>query len=351
MFTTNLTFTSFLTFLAGSLLACLVLDQLYQRFSHKWTNEPPLLRYTIPFVGHALQYGADYPALFGRAQYVCIHRLSKHTSICLQESVSRWPAILTSAVRQTCLCKLIFHKRVLHPNSAQIFPHNRDVSVVFRRSKELSFLPLIEKYSGLAWGISKDGMRRLSQDGEDEESLFKNAHPFYRDALKPGPQLDAVTLKFLKFMDDALNEFDADANAGAPRSLFEWSRTILGLASTDAMMGPALLRDHVKDPHSFLTSALIVDGAFFFFVNKMPRFLGRKQYEAREEVLDALERYFSDPAAIAISAPMIKDREVQLREKGMSTRDIAAYTFSAYVVRPLFFSVPDRLLTLHRRMS
>lgn len=61
---------AFTTGLSLLLLLGVVLDQLYQRHSHKWTNEPPLLPYRIPFVGHGLMYGANKGALFKDARYV-----------------------------------------------------------------------------------------------------------------------------------------------------------------------------------------------------------------------------------------------------------------------------------------
>src|ERR1700683_4501561 len=47
-----------------------IVDQAYQRLSHKWTNEPPLLPYRIPIIGHALIFGSDCFGLFSSAQYV-----------------------------------------------------------------------------------------------------------------------------------------------------------------------------------------------------------------------------------------------------------------------------------------
>lgn len=51
-----------------TLLVAVILDQAYQRFSHKWTNEPPLLPYKIPIIGHALMYRSDPLGLFKAAK-------------------------------------------------------------------------------------------------------------------------------------------------------------------------------------------------------------------------------------------------------------------------------------------
>jgi hypothetical protein len=52
----------------------LIVDRAYERLSHKWMNEPPLLPYRIPIVGHALLYTSDYLRFFKYAEYV--HTLS-----------------------------------------------------------------------------------------------------------------------------------------------------------------------------------------------------------------------------------------------------------------------------------
>jgi hypothetical protein len=63
--------TAFYTSVIGFvLLAGVIIDQAYQRLSHRWTNEPPLLPYRIPIVGHVLMFRSDCLALFKAAQYV-----------------------------------------------------------------------------------------------------------------------------------------------------------------------------------------------------------------------------------------------------------------------------------------
>ena len=56
--------------ISAILFVIVLLDRAYQRLSHKWTNEPPMLPYTIPIVGHALLYASDYTRLFKYAEYV-----------------------------------------------------------------------------------------------------------------------------------------------------------------------------------------------------------------------------------------------------------------------------------------
>jgi hypothetical protein len=56
--------------LSAILFVGVIVDQAYQQLSHKWTNEPPLLPYRIPIIGHALMFGSDCFGLFRSAQYV-----------------------------------------------------------------------------------------------------------------------------------------------------------------------------------------------------------------------------------------------------------------------------------------
>ena len=178
-------------------------------------------------------------------------------------------------------------------------------------------------------------MKRLTEVDASGDSLFRNGHLFYRDALKPGPQLDALTLRFLHYLQKELDAFDniAHQTASIPTSLNTWSKTILGTASTNAMMGPSLLRAHPN----LLPSVWLVETGFFLFVNKIPRLLAWKHYRARDHVLEAFTSYFEDERNKEGGERMIWEREAQLRQKGLSTRDVAAYSYSVYAVRILPF--------------
>lgn len=171
-------------------------------------------------------------------------------------------------------------------------------------------------------------MKRLSSVDETGDSIFRNAHVFYRDALKAGPQLDSLTVNFLHYLRRSFDEFEAKHTADSDVSLFIWSKTMLGTASTNAMMGPALLRDNPN----LLPSVWLVEQGFFLFVNRIPRMFAKKQYRARDHVLKAFTNYFADGKNKEGSAPMMWEREVQLRAKGLTTRDIAGYSYSAFAV-------------------
>jgi hypothetical protein len=177
-------------------------------------------------------------------------------------------------------------------------------------------------------------MRRLSEVDETGDSIFRNAHVFYRDALKAGPQLDSLTVNFLRYLREVFDEFEAKPTSDT--SLHMWSKIMLGTASTNAMMGPVLLRGNPD----LLESVWLVESGFFLFVNRIPRIFAKKHYRARDHVHAAFTSYFSDEKNKEGSAPMIWDRVDQLRAKGMATRDVAAYSYSAYAVS-IFRGIKD----------
>jgi hypothetical protein len=48
-----------------------------------------------------------------------------------------------------------------------------------------------------------------SEVDESGDSLFRNAHEFYCDALRPGPSLEALTTKFLSYLQKGFDEYEA----------------------------------------------------------------------------------------------------------------------------------------------
>ena len=314
------------------LVAVLALDRLYQRFSHRWTNEPPMLPYRIPIVGHALMFGSDVFGLFRHAECVLLvpcglDNVLTRTDRETFPNCQPYSLMMFGKRLYVCFTSALFD---FISCSKQVFPDPKDVSTIFRNPKSLPFLPLIESLSGLAWDISPEGMKILTKvDPDTGDSLFRNAHVFYREALKPGPQLDTLTLNFLKHLNEALDAFDRENENSAIESpsLMRWSKQILGTASTNAMMGPTLLRANPD----LLPNVWLVEEGFFLFINKVPRIFARKQYEGRDRAIGAFDNYFAQKEEEREGCVrMIGERERELREAGLNNRDVAAYSYSAY---------------------
>jgi hypothetical protein len=170
-------------------------------------------------------------------------------------------------------------------------------------------------------------MSRLAEADGTGHSIFSGGHDFYKHALKPGPQLNLLTIKFLRHLRQSFDEFEA-TQASNDLTLYLWSKTMLGTASTNAMMGPALLRDNPD----LLSSVWLVESGFLLFINKVPRMFAKAQYKARDHVLKAFTDYLSDEVNEEEGSPMIWDRVVDMRARGMSMKDMAGYSYSAYAV-------------------
>lgn len=190
----------------------------------------------------------------------------------------------------------------------------------------------MESLVGPAWGITRDGLDRLGDVDEEGDSLFRNAHNFYRDSLKEGPQLDGLTLNFVKYVRMGLDDWFSKASGDVKEvNLRSWSRALLGAASTNAVMGPSIIQNHPD----FLSWVWAVERGFFFFVNRIPRFLAKQQYRARDNAMNAIAEYLADESNRKHGAPMIWDRDDQMREKGMQLQDRARYSYTAYAVSNL----------------
>ena len=148
-------------------------------------------------------------------------------------------------------------------------------------------------------------MRRLSEEDEMGNSIFHNAHVFYRDVLKPGPQLDSLTIRFLHHLEKVLDEFIAKPPSD-DISLFDWSRTMPGTASTNAMMGPVLLRHHAD----LLPDVWLIEKGFFFFIHRIPWIFVENNYGARDHVISVFMSYFMDNKNKEEGTPMIWDRVI-----------------------------------------
>jgi len=114
-------------------LLVVIVDQAYQRFSHKLTGEPPLLPYRIPIVGHALMFSSNAKALYKTARYVTVMLLLSLGCIHIIPIVITFPA--TSRIPS---CFLASEYTCVY---SFLDPHNAP-TVWFRLSRIIKTLPL-----------------------------------------------------------------------------------------------------------------------------------------------------------------------------------------------------------------
>lgn len=262
-------------------------------------NEPPILPYLIPFVGHALMY---------RRRSIEVYNAAR---------------MFSPDARPVSL-KLMGQR-------VYIVTASKDVSAVYR-AKSLSFSPLVLYGLGAVFDISQEGRDRIAYEyNGPHSSLLDSVHPFYRGTLKEGPALNELITSFLECLRVELVKEDLKINAspeGMKVPLRDWARTVLGNASTVVMMGPQILEEepNLLDYNWQFTSD------FFTFVIGLPRFVMGRQNANREKLLGAFERVYRDSETKQNHAIWwVGKIQKMLIEAGTTApRDIAAGTFSIW---------------------
>jgi hypothetical protein len=196
-----------------------------------------------------------------------------------------------------------------------------DVREVFRNNKSIQFEPMVEWALGRIFDLSDNGVRafRYDLDGKGDMLIF-NAHAFYGNALKEGPELEQLTLNFCRELYKLLDQVDEQVGDGAiDVGLRDWSRTLLGTASTTALFGPAMLE---RICPNILDRLWKFEADYFRFVFGLPRWIVPSAYKNREKLLDAFEEYAKDNRNKQGAASMVPNREVEIRRTAMSDRDV-----------------------------
>ncbi|KAK0459099.1 cytochrome P450 [Desarmillaria tabescens] len=281
--------------------ACIsILVFLHQRRSAqaRALNEPPLLPYWIPFVGHALWYGRRSNEVYVAARFF---------------SPDSRPVSVT-----------LMGQRIY------IVTASKDVSAVYR-AKSLSFNNLILWGLGAVFNISQEGRNAIAYEPDHSSSLLENSHGFFRDALKEGSALNHFTTSFLDCLRLELAKEDVKINAsqeGMKIHLRDWARTILGTASTIAMMGPQIL----EEEPNLLKYNWQFDLDQVSFTLGLPRFLIRRQHANREKLIHAFEKVYKDrDTKLQDAIWWIPGRQRMLVEAGMtSDYDIGASTLPVW---------------------
>ncbi|KAK0195834.1 cytochrome P450 [Armillaria mellea] len=258
-------------------------------------NEPPILPYLIPFVGHALRYRRrSIEIVFSRCTTSFLN-IDGAADICLSSLRAKMyrPYIARRASRS-----------VLSSSTA----------------------------SAAVFDISQEGRDRASYEPSGpHSSLLDSVHPFYRGILKEGPALNDLITSFLECLRIELVKEDAKINAspgGMKVPLRDWARTVLGTTSTVVMMGPQIL----EEEPNLLDHNWQFTADFFTFVIGIPRFLMRKQNANRDKLLGAFARVYQDSETKQKdSIWWVATLQRMMAEAGMSSaHDVGAGTFSIW---------------------
>lgn len=197
----------------------------------------------------------------------------------------------------------------------------RDVSTIWR-SKSLTFDALIEHALVQMFGVTAEGLQKLKTDPDGEGSLI-GQHTFFKDALAPGDNLNLLTLKFLEYLENEMKRIEDQISNSADRQitieLQSWTRKLLVMASTNALLGPTLLR---KDPD--VPSMLWEwEEDFNTFSLGLPHWMMKRAVANREKMIQAFGRHIFDKDALCF----VTVQEELMKRRGLSDRDIGAGNF------------------------
>lgn len=96
----------------------------------------------------------------------------------------------------------------------------------------------------------------------------------------------------------------------------------MGIASTNAMLGPSLL----KNEPDVLTRLWQFEKDYFTFTYGLPKWMISKAHENRRLMIESFGRNVRDPNSLWF----VGAREVMMAARGMSDYDIGAGTFSVW---------------------
>jgi hypothetical protein len=105
-------------------------------------------------------------------------------------------------------------------------------------------------------------------------------------------------------------------------SLFKWVRVIMGIASTNAMLGPNLL----KNEPDVLDRLWQFEKDYFTFTYGLPKWMLSKAYKNRRLMIESFGRNIRDKKALWF----VGIREEMMALRGMSDYDVGAGTFSVW---------------------
>lgn len=179
------------------------------------------------------------------------------------------------------------------------------------------------------FGMTPQGRAILARETDGPESaLVEKHHDFYRDAFKETPSLAGRHAEFTKKTLKQLYSLLADLQRSLDSSgvvvvnLRAWTRTLLGTASTNAMMGEEFLQHNP----SLLDALWVYDRDMFTFASGVPSWLLPRATANRQKILTAFAAYKSKDDA----SWWVPEFERMHANAGMAPDDISITTFGSW---------------------
>ena len=163
-------------------------------------REPPLLRPTVPLIGHVLNL--------------------------MRYSVSYYTRLRQKHPNLDIYTLNLYSIEVYVVNTLAL------TSAVQRQAKVITFDPLLEQTFELLAGLSEDGLRKHRKPGVAARML-KSLH----SGMVPGPALDEMTRSMCIDVSNSVNALIHEDASRAHMDLYQWTWKTIGVASTNAVWG------------------------------------------------------------------------------------------------------------------
>ncbi|KIM28636.1 hypothetical protein M408DRAFT_16291 [Serendipita vermifera MAFF 305830] len=193
----------------------------------------------------------------------------------------------------------------------------RDWATVWK-AKTLSFDALVEGGLVAMFGVTAKGVQELQSDPDGLGPLLQHNHAYLKEFLGPGGSLEPLTRGYIKYLDIELQK--EVSGSGIEVKLENWVRTVLTVASTNALLGPELLK---QEPDT-ITRLWEWERDFQTLSLGLPAWMLKRAHANREITVQNFARHTFDKSAMDIVSRL----QDLMRSRGVSERDIGAANFS-----------------------
>lgn len=199
-------------------------------------------------------------------------------------------------------------------------------SAVHRSEKTLTFQPLVAGFlsslsaldSHSAKIVFENALEKGQEQEQTETGLLSAIGAMQKAILSPGPDLDSIAVAQMDEFATALNCLPRD-QAQYLSGLYDWVRGVIMPANAKAVYGPNhMFRERPELYNEFWE----LDEKALYVAMKLPLFMARKAYKARENLLSAAEKYFAQGHQCKASTWVTGRFEIA-RSFGMSDQMIA----------------------------
>ena len=252
--------------------------------------------YTVPFVGHAVDFFRDSESACTRARKYMGN--------------TREPFGITVAGEQ-------FY----------IITSPQDISDIYSDTKTLTFDEHIRDMVRLI-GSSPDGVEKMSTVSDHlHKNLAHAGEDFYRQQFLPGNKLKHFWPEISRLISTQLERkriFSGEQRA-RDISLLGWCRDALFGPTLTALFGDALL----GVAPNILSELVTFDNQSWKMIYQLPYFLSKEMHTARLSITDSFEAYLKLPKERRSGASwLVQKLETEMRQAGIHEHDMAAFNLS-----------------------